>query len=197
MKPRATQGDLFAPQGPISLDTWQQGPGPCQDAGTAVFSPCRTYRYLLGRAWRKQGPADRPLVIIGLNPSTADEKTDDPTIRRCIDFAQQWGHAELVMLNLFAYRSTDPTVLKTEGKDGFDVVGPETDRHLLTNCRGAGMVLAAWGVHGVFQGRSTAVYRLLTEQGIAIQCLGISREGHPRHPLYMPKISQPRPFIHP
>ena len=75
----------------------------------AVFSPCRTYRYALSRVWA----ADKPYALfIGLNPSTADETLDDPTIRRCIDFAKRWGYGGLVMANLFAYRATDPAVMK-------------------------------------------------------------------------------------
>ena len=75
----------------------------------AVFSPCRTYRYALSRVWA----ADKPYALfIGLNPSTADETLDDPTIRRCIDFAKRWGYGGLVMANLFAYRATEPSEMK-------------------------------------------------------------------------------------
>ena len=90
----------------------------------AVFSPCRTYRYALSRVWA----ADKPYALfIGLNPSTADETLDDPTIRRCIDFAKRWGYGGLVMANLFAYRATNPSEMKA----ATDPVGVANDEWLI------------------------------------------------------------------
>ena len=75
----------------------------------AIFSDCRKYRYVLSRTWNDK---KKTILFIGLNPSTADEKIDDPTIRRCINYAQNWGYGSLLMVNLFAYRATIPTELK-------------------------------------------------------------------------------------
>jgi hypothetical protein len=143
---------------------------------SAVFSDCGAYRYALWRRWGQGSAA----MFVGLNPSTADETQDDPTVRRCIRFARDWGHDALVMTNLFAWRSTDPLGLRAP----HDPVGPENDRHLFELARGAGVVIAAWGVHGTLAGRAERV----VESGILgpYYVLGLTKDGHPRHPLYMP-----------
>jgi len=108
---------------------------------SATFSPCRNYRYLLSR--RLCDPESNNIshcVFIGLNPSTADETVDDPTIRRCMGFARSWGFGWLVMLNLFAFRSTDPRALKT----AHDPVGQDNDAFLRTYTKNAGIIIAAW-----------------------------------------------------
>lgn len=148
---------------------------------TARFSPCRTWRYELWRRWGHAPVA----AFIGLNPSTADETQDDPTIRRCIGFAKRWGYGGLVMLNLFAYRSTDPRGLKVAA----DPVGPENDETLLRVTAEAGCVIAAWGAHGALFGRDAAVRRLLAH--LTLDHLGLTKAGHPRHPLYLAR-STPR-----
>lgn len=153
--------------------------------GGAVFSPCRTYRYSLWRRWDADGPT---LNVIGLNPSTADEYADDPTIRRCIGFARAWGFGTLVMTNLFAYRSTDPRVLLTVA----DPVGPDNDQALRVQAYEAGMVVAAWGAHPLAVARSEAVRPLI--QPYSVMCLGATKDGAPRHPLYLPKTMLPSPF---
>lgn len=141
----------------------------------AGFSGCRTWRYWLARTWA----VDRaPLVVIGLNPSTADETADDPTIRRCIDFARRWGHGGLTMLNLFAFRSTDPRGLRR----AFDPVGPQNDTVLRSATEGR-RVLCAWGAHGSYMDRNAVVAELLADRDLV--CLGQTKDGHPRHPLYM------------
>src|SRR5687768_16866498 len=114
----------------------------------ARFSACRTYRFELWRIWDEDGPK---LNVIGLNPSTADENLDDPTIRRCIGFARDWGFGGLVMTNLFAYRSTDPKGLAAVD----DPVGPNNDYHLeIAAC--SGTPLAAWGAHPLARERAAA-----------------------------------------
>lgn len=153
----------------------------------ATFSPCRTYRYSLTRRW-----GTRPHVLfIGLNPSTADETQDDPTIRRCIGFAERWGYGGLVMANLFAFRATDPKAMLTAP----DPVGPENDdwlRQLGDECE---RVLAAWGAHGRHMGRGAAVMRLLGNEGRRlIYCLGTTRVGYPKHPLYLRADTQPMAY---
>jgi hypothetical protein len=149
---------------------------------SATFSPCRTWRYALERQW-----GDRPaLMVVGLNPSTADETHDDPTVRRCIDFARRWGFGRLVMANLFAFRATDPDVMRAAA----DPVGAENDGRLLERAADAGMVLAAWGVHGGHLDRDRAALPLLGKAW----CLGETKAGFPRHPLYMRADSVPRRY---
>lgn len=154
-----------------------------KDAG---FSDCRTYRYWLSRVWDKHHP---PLCVIGLNPSTADETQDDPTIRRCMRFARDWDFGGLVMVNLFARRATNPKELYAYG--GIDSVGPQNDQHLAGCAFGAGQILAAWGAHGRFLDRGRAVIRMLQAQRVELYCLGLTQGGQPRHPLYVRADQQP------
>lgn len=148
------------------------------------------YRYSLTRVWNVDPSVIRPrtLVVVGLNPSTADEKTDDPTIRRCMGFARSWGYDGLSMVNLFAFRSTDPTALKLLGRDP---VGPENDRVLRDVATGR-RVLCAWGVHGAHQGRDRTVMKLLA--GADLVCLERTKGGHPKHPLYVRADTVPIPY---
>jgi hypothetical protein len=141
----------------------------------AEFSPCRVWRYALWRTW-DGGPR---LVVIGYNPSTADETTDDRTIGRCIDYARRWGCGGLVMLNLFAYRSTDPDALY----DVADPIGPGNDAALVEHTREAPKILAAWGAFPLAEERGPAVLRLINRP---VLCLGVTKQGMPRHPLYQP-----------
>lgn len=165
-------------------------PTPAVPGYPAAFSPCRRYRYAL---WRHWGATTDPryLMVIGLNPSTADETNDDPTIRRCIRFAKDWGFDALCMTNLFAFRATDPAVMKA----ATDPFGADNLRWLADLGRGAGMVLAAWGVHGSFADRAAFVQRVLWESGVPpLHALGTTKDGHPRHPLYMPVSARPQPY---
>ena len=140
----------------------------------AVFSPCRTYRYALSRVWA----SDKPYALfIGLNPSTADETLDDPTIRRCISFASDWGYGGLVMANLFAYRATEPSQMK----GATDPVGVANDEWLMELAKYAGVVVAAWGNHGAFLRRSSHIRALLSE----LHYLQLNQSGEPTHPLYL------------
>lgn len=149
----------------------------------ATFSPCRTWRYALYRTWNEEGGH---LMFIGLNPSTADETQDDPTVRRCIGFAKREGYGGIFMLNLFAYRSTDPAALKVVD----DPIGPENNLFLLSYFGRAKRAIAAWGVHGVLHGRDLEVAELLPMLG----CLGTTKDGHPKHPLYLPSGAELRRF---
>jgi hypothetical protein len=153
-------------------------------SGDTIFSPCRTYRYTLWRQWLGgEGYA----MFIGLNPSTADETSDDPTIRRCIAFAKSWGYGALCMTNLFAFRATDPKVMMAADSP----VGEENDKHLLESSHYAGVVVAAWGAHGTYKGRDAEVHALLP----TLHCLRLTAGGHPGHPLYLPKMLMPIPFV--
>jgi hypothetical protein len=148
----------------------------------AEFSPCRTYRYALWRRWGR-GPY---AMFIGLNPSTADETNDDPTIRRCIAFARAWGYDALCMTNLFAFRATDPAVMKKAPEP----IGWQSDECLMRLASGAGAVIAAWGAHGTFKGRDGNVRRMIP----GLQYLRLTKDGHPGHPLYLPASLTPQPW---
>jgi hypothetical protein len=157
---------------------------------SASFSPCRLYRYSLWRSWGAQpGAVDRGYVLfVGLNPSTADETKDDPTIRRCIAFARAWGYSGVCMVNLFAFRSTDPADMLA----ATDPVGPENDAYLVLLARNAGLVLAAWGVNGTHMARDAQVKQLIPD----MHYLRLTKDGHPGHPLYLPKTLTPQPFAY-
>lgn len=156
---------------------------------SASFSPCRRYRYDLWRRW-EPGPY---AMFIGLNPSTADETQDDPTIRRCINFAKAWGYSALCMTNLFAFRATDPRDMKAEPNP----FGVDNQHHLLKCASNAGVVIAAWGVHGTFANGDLAAKDWLARAGIRLHHLGLSKDGHPRHPLYLKADCKPIPLIEP
>ena len=151
----------------------------------ATFSPCRTYRYTLWRDLEVLGwQSPRYAMFIGLNPSTADEVRDDPTIRRCMGFAKSWGFPRLCMTNLFAFRATDPAVMKAAA----DPIGPDNDRWLVALAHHAAVVVAAWGTHGTFRDRDKAVRLLLPGR---LHCLRETKDGFPAHPLYLPKTLTP------
>ena len=138
----------------------------------AVLSPCRKYRYALNRIWNKDMPF---VVFIGLNPSTADEIEDDPTIRRCIRYAYDWGYGGVHMLNLFAFRATEPKDMR----EAAEPVGIDNDKFLLAYASRPKneIVIAAWGAHGAFLGREKAVKKLISP----LHCLSITKDGHPGH----------------
>ncbi len=165
------------------------------------FSDCRRYRYTLWREWDCDlltGCADdlahagEYLMVIGLNPSTADETNDDPTIRRCIGFAKSWGYGALCMTNLFAFRATDPEVMKRTLAPEGETIDSNTSRNcqwLLETAKGAGMILAAWGKHGRHRDRAAAVVRMLDLY--PIHALTLNADGSPKHPLYVAANTKP------
>ena len=122
-------------------------------------------------------------MFIGLNPSTADETNDDPTIRRCVNFAKSWGYGALCMTNLFAFRATKPEVMKQQK----DPIGEKNNHYIKKFARGAGVVIAAWGVHGSFWARDHEVKLMLPR----LHHLGLTKHGDPRHPLYLKKDLSP------
>lgn len=149
---------------------------------TATISPCGRYRYDLWRRW-SNGPY---CMFVGLNPSTADETEDDPTIRRCISYAQEWGYSALCMANLFAYRATKPRDMKAAE----DPVGPDNDRILRTLFDSAGIIIAAWGRDGKYRCRDLDVLSILDYPF----CLKRNQDGSPAHPLYLRADLTPYPF---
>lgn len=145
---------------------------------SAIFSPCRSYRYTLTREWG-DGPT---LVVIMLNPSTADELLDDPTVAGMIKRAQAWGYGRLVVLNLFAWRSTDPRALKTVSYP----VGLSNDARIVTEAAKAAMVICAWGsASPLVPERAEHVKTTLIENGIKLHYLKMGKTGQPWHPLYL------------
>lgn len=128
------------------------------------------------------------MVFIGLNPSTADETRDDPTIRRCLGFARRWGHGGLEMLNLYGWRSTDPAPL---WRDVADPVGPGNDEALSTVARDAARVVCVWGAFPRADARASQVLATLAAIGVAPMVLGWSAQGRPRHPLYVRADAEP------
>jgi hypothetical protein len=161
--------------------------------GTAVISPDGRYRYLLTR---RVGPGRDSATFIMLNPSTADATADDPTIRKCIGFSRRWRCGVLRVVNLFAFRATEPGRLKAAA----DPIGPANLRWVLRavrsaeRSRGRSTVVCAWGVHGAFQDQDIAILRLLQARAFRVVALGLTKDGHPRHPLYAPYRSRRMPF---
>jgi hypothetical protein len=149
----------------------------------AVFSRCETWRYLL---WRVGAPHGRLLGMGMLNPSVADAARDDPTIRRCRERARKSRLSGLLVWNLFAYRATLPTDLKLTSHP----VGPVNDAAISLALSLTTRTIAAWGVHGAHQGRDWAVLALCRDSGARLATLGLTAQGHPRHPLYLPATTR-------
>lgn len=136
------------------------------------------------------GTTPKTVAFIMLNPSTGDAVEDDPTIRRCKGFAQSWGYTKLVVVNLFAYRSTNPDELRQID----DPVGRDNMIHVLGEAAAADMVVCAWGALGPLRDQAVIVLQRLTARRIVLHCLGRTKGGHPRHPLYVPKGQALEPF---
>ena len=162
------------------------------------FSPDRKYRYLLTR---QVGFGDRGTVtFIMLNPSTADESHDDPTIRRCIGFANSWSYGWLHVVNLSPLRATDPKDLIDAGPE-HDDVWEENVTTICDTALASDLVIAAWGAHGAAEGRAPKVIDALARSpGFVgherIHCLGVIKNGQPRHPLYVKGDTQPQLYRH-
>ncbi len=150
------------------------------DEMSATFSEDRVYRYRLSRTDNMLG--DGTCLFIMLNPSTADENLNDPTVTRCIGFARQWGYKNLEVVNIFALRSTDPRALKSHP----DPVGPGNDKFILSAVEESDRIVFAWGALGAYMNRGKDVIRLVTSLTPAL-CFGLTNEGQPRHPLYLKK----------
>lgn len=171
--------------------------------GWARFSDDMTMRYRLMRvlgkvvdpaqvqhAWEHDATLWPRVVFLMLNPSTADAFMLDPTVRRCAAFARAWGADILEVVNLFALRSTDPGELYKRAC-GFRGDTHLNDGEILGACRGAARVIAAWGTHGALDGRAAIVRRQLERVGIRLHHLGLTKGGHPRHPLYIKGGTEP------
>ncbi|QBY02203.1 DUF1643 domain-containing protein [Rhodophyticola sp. CCM32] len=150
----------------------------------AVYSDCERYRYSLTRVWQ---PAGRKALFIMLNPSTATETQNDPTVERCERRARALGFGAFRVLNIFAWRDTDPKAMRAAA----DPVGPGNDAAIINSLPWADQTIAAWGTHGVHLNRGLGVEALLRATGTPLYHLGLSKHGHPKHPLYIGYAVQP------
>ncbi len=155
-------------------------------ASEAVYSPCERYRYALTRIWDE---GERRLTFIMLNPSKATEVQNDPTVERCERRARTLGYGAFRVVNIFAWRETDPIALKR----AVEPVGPANDNAIVAAVHWADDILCGWGAHGAHQGRGAAVAGLLGAAN-PLFCLGETQAGHPRHPLYIAYATQPKPW---
>jgi hypothetical protein len=153
----------------------------------AVYSDCERYRYRLERVW---APGRRALFVM-LNPSTATEVQNDPTVERCERRARALGFGGFAVANIFGFRATDPKVMRAAA----DPVGPQNDTAILALAGAADLVLCAWGTHGAHLGRGAAVEALLRGAGLDLFHLGLTRAGAPKHPLYIGYAAQPEPWL--
>jgi len=151
--------------------------------GRATFDETRTYRYTLHRRW---APGGTRICFCLLNPSTADEFKLDPTLTRCLGYAQRWGYSAMETVNIFALRSTDPAGLR----EHVDPTGPANDRAIRTAAKRADLIVVGWGSHGGFLDRGPRVAELLAPICDPV-CLGLTNAGAPRHPLYLRKDLEP------
>lgn len=168
------------------------------DMNGAIISPCEKYRYRLWRYWYPENP---PMCFVMLNPSTADASENDQTIDACIRIATRNGAGGIEVVNLFAWRSTDPKALRyASEKATVDIVGADNDASILaavgTTRDRDGYVVCAWGANASrFLDREMTVHDLLFVNYFeSAHCLGVTKDGHPKHPLYLPNATQLQEF---
>ena len=147
----------------------------------AVFSRCRKYRYVLWRIWDESKPY---AMFIGLNPSTADEVKNDPTVTRCINYSRLWEYGGLCMTNIFAYRAKDPKDMRAAR----DPIGKENDTWIVKSAKNAGVIVCVWGNHGQYLSRSREVLNLIRQA----YYLKMNKSGEPAHPLYLRRDLEPQ-----
>ena len=155
---------------------------------TAVYSDCERYRYSLVRTWDPEG---RKAFFVMLNPSTATEVQNDPTVERCERRARALGFGSFCVTNIFAWRDTDPKKMRAAA----DPVGPENDQAIGDWAQWADQIICAWGTHGAHLDRGAQVERLLRTTGRDLYHLGLSKAGHPKHPLYIAYTQQPELWV--
>jgi hypothetical protein len=153
-------------------------------ASTAVYSDCENYRYSLTRSW---DPSGLKVLFVMLNPSKATEIQNDPTVERCERRARTLGFGAFQVTNIFAWRETNPHLMRK----AVDPVGPDNDAVLTQGTAWADSVIAAWGTHGSHLDRGTTVKAILRAQPTPVFHLGLSKAGHPKHPLYIAYSQQP------
>ena len=153
-------------------------------ASVALYSDCERYRYSLTRIWDR---AAARLLFVMLNPSTATERQNDPTVERCERRARALGYGGFRVCNIFAWRDTDPAAMRRAA----DPVGPGNDAAIAAGCGWADDVICAWGSHGAHLARGAAVETLMRGTGQSLRHLGQTKAGHPRHPLYIAYAVRP------
>ena len=156
-------------------------------ASTAVYSDCERYRYSLTRIWAPAGPK---VLFVMLNPSTATEVQNDPTVERCERRARALGFGGFRVANIFAFRATDPRVMRAEA----DPIGPGNDTAIAQSAPWADRIICAWGTHGAHLDRGAQVSALLRATDQPLYHLGLTKAGHPTHPLYIAYDRQPAPW---
>lgn len=154
-------------------------------ASVAHYSECERYRYDLTRVWEETG---HRVAFVMLNPSTATEIQNDPTVERCERRARALGYGAFRVCNIFAWRDTDPRKMRKAP----DPVGPLNDEAITQACHWADTVVCAWGTHGAHLGRGPKVEALMRATEKPLYHLGLSKEGHPKHPLYIAYAQQPQ-----
>ena len=162
---------------------------------SAIITDCGKYRYELIREWSTSELAannvnEGQVVFCLLNPSTADAKKDDRTITRCVGFAQNWGYSRMVVVNLYAYRATDPTELSTCPEP----VGEDNDNYILKNVKEAALFIAGWGRKRKGLVRDDFVLDILRSSSIVVHALGVNADGTPKHPSRLNDEIVPRPY---
>ena len=150
----------------------------------AIYSDCENYRFSLTRTWKR---GSGKLLFVMLNPSTATELQNDPTVERCERRARHLGYGSFRVCNIFAWRATDPGDMRSQA----DPVGPGNDDAIKTACNWADDVICAWGTHGAHLDRGAEVEKLMRSTPRALWHLGLTKAGHPRHPLYIGYAVQP------
>ena len=153
----------------------------------ATYSACERYRYTLTRVWNPDG---QRVLFVCLNPSTATEVQNDPTVERCERRARTLGYGAFRVCNIFAFRATDPKVMRAQA----DPVGAGNDAAIAESCLWADAVVCAWGTHGAHLERGRAVEGQIRGAGARPLHLGLSQAGHPKHPLYIPYAQVPEPW---
>lgn len=150
----------------------------------AIYSGCERYRYALTRTWNTTGTK---VHFVMLNPSTATEVQNDPTVERCERRARALGHGAFRVTNIFAWRDTDPRAMRK----ATDPIGPANDHTILEAVAWANQTICAWGTHGEHRGRGPEMETLLRATGVPLFHLGLSKAGHPKHPLYIAYTQAP------
>ena len=153
-------------------------------ASVAEYSDCEKFRYTLTRVWDEQGAK---ALFVMLNPSTATEIQNDPTVERCERRARTMGFGAFRVCNIFAYRATDPRDMRAVP----DPIGPLNDEAISNSAPWADKIICAWGTHGAHLERGPAVEVLLRQTGLQLYHLGLSKAGHPKHPLYISYETKP------
>lgn len=157
-------------------------------ASTAIYSDCEAYRYSLTRVW---DPAGRKVMFVMLNPSTASELRNDPTVERCERRARTLGFGAFQVTNIFAWRATEPKAMRAAP----DPEGPDNGAAVLSGANWADQIIAAWGVHGEHRKQGVTMRAMLEQAGHRLFHLGLTKAGHPRHPLYLRYDERPRRWI--